>query len=82
MNFFGMNHEVIDFVADRSTHKQGKLTPGTGIPIVSSETLIEQMPDYTVLLTWNFKDEILAQQAEYRARGGKFIVPIPDVRVV
>ncbi len=73
---------VFEFVADRSTYKQGRFSPGLHLPIVPAEELLARQPDYTLLLTWNFADEILAQQAEYRARGGKFIVPIPNVRVV
>ena len=73
---------VFEFVADRSTYKQGRYSPGLHLPIVPAEELLARQPDYTVLLTWNFADEILAQQAEYRARGGKFIVPIPTVRTV
>ncbi len=82
LNFFGLGAESLDFVADRSTYKQGRLTPGTHIPIVAPGELLEKMPDYTLLLTWNFADEILAQQKEYRERGGKFIIPIPKVTVV
>lgn len=82
LNFFGIGADVLDFVADRSTHKQGRLTPGTHIPIVGAEELVQRRPDYTLLLTWNFADEILAQQQAYRAAGGKFIVPIPAVKVV
>ncbi len=73
---------IFEFVADRSTYKQGRFSPGLHVPIVPAEELLVRQPDYTLLLTWNFADEILAQQAEYRARGGKFIVPIPNVRVV
>jgi SAM-dependent methyltransferase len=82
LNFVGVGHETLAFVADRSTYKQGRLTPGTHIPIVPPERLLEQRPDYTLLLTWNFAEEILQQQKPYRDRGGKFIVPIPQVRVV
>jgi SAM-dependent methyltransferase len=82
LNTFGIGRETLDFVADRSTHKQGRYMPGVRIPIVPPARLEEAMPDYTLLLTWNFADEILAQQAEYRRRGGKFIIPIPDVKVV
>jgi SAM-dependent methyltransferase len=82
LNFFGLGRESLDFVADRSTYKQGRLTPGTHIPIVAPEELLARMPDYTLLLTWNFAEEILSQQAAYRARGGKFIVPIPEVKIV
>jgi SAM-dependent methyltransferase len=81
LNFFGIGEEVIDFVVDRSTYKQGRLTPGTHLPILPPEALLERRPDYTLLLTWNFADEILAQQSAYREAGGKFIVPIPEVRI-
>ncbi len=81
LNYFGIGKEQLDFVVDRSTHKQGRLTPGTHIPIVGPEKLLEKQPDYTLLLTWNFADEILGQQKAYRDQGGKFIVPIPKVKV-
>lgn len=82
LNFFGLGRETLDFVADRSTYKQGRFTPGTHIPIAGSEELVLRQPDYTLLLTWNFAEEILRQQQAYRDRGGKFIVPIPIVREV
>lgn len=78
MNFMGIDAELLDFVADRSTHKQGKLTPGNHLSIVSPEALLDKQPDYTLLLTWNFATEILAQQQPYRDAGGKFIVPVPS----
>lgn len=82
LNFFELGLETLDFVADRSTYKQGRLTPGTHIPIVPPEELLKKRPDYTLLLTWNFADEILAQQKAYRDQGGKFIIPIPRVTEV
>lgn len=82
LNFIGIGRDVIGFVADRSPHKQGRVMPGVHIPIVAPDQLVERMPDYTLLLTWNFADEILAQQAQYRALGGRFIVPIPAPRIV
>jgi hypothetical protein len=81
LNFCGIGAETLDFVVDRSTVKQGKFTPGTRLKIHAPEKLLEVMPDYTLLLTWNFADEILKQQAEYQKRGGKFIVPVPLPRV-
>ena len=74
--------DVLDFVVDRSPHKQGLYTAGTHIPIRAPEALLASHADYALLLTWNFADEILAQQSEYRAAGGRFIVPVPEVRIV
>jgi SAM-dependent methyltransferase len=82
LNYFGIGREMLDFVVDRSTVKQGYYTPGAHLLIRPTEALLEEMPDYVLLLTWNFAEEILAQQAEYRRRGGRFIIPIPEVRVV
>jgi SAM-dependent methyltransferase len=82
LNFCGLGGGMLGFAADRSTYKQGRLTPGTHIPIVPPERLLEAAPPYTLLLTWNFADEILAQQRAYREKGGKFIIPIPKVRIV
>ena len=78
----GLDARHIDFVVDRNVHKQGKYLPGSRIVVRAPEALLEEMPEYTILLPWNFRDEILAQQAEYRARGGRFIVPVPRPEVV
>lgn len=82
LNSFGLGCEEIDYVVDRSHHKQGKFTPGTHLRIEDPTVLVERMPDAVLLLTWNFADEILEQQAEYRRRGGRFIIPIPEPRIV
>jgi SAM-dependent methyltransferase len=82
LNYFRIGPEMIEYVVDRSTIKQGRYTPGTRLPIFPPEKLLEDLPDYTLLLTWNIEDEILEQQAEYRRRGGKFIVPIPKPRII
>jgi hypothetical protein len=82
LNSFGIGADLLDFVADRSEHKQGLYLPGAKLPIVAPERLLEEMPDEVLLLAWNFADEILAQQAEYRDRGGRFIVPIPKPQLV
>ena len=82
LNYFGIGKETLDFVVDRSTHKQGLYMPGVHIPIVAPSRLLEAKPDYVLLLTWNFAAEILEQQKEYREAGGKFIVPIPEVKTL
>lgn len=81
LSFCGIGRDDLRFVADRNPHKQGWLTPGTHVPIVPPSTILEENPDYLLLLTWNFADEILREQEAYRRRGGKFIVPVPEVRV-
>lgn len=82
LNFYGIGRETLDFVADRSTAKQGRLTPGSHLPIVGPDALFQRRPDFALLLTWNFAAEILKQQQAYRDAGGKFIVPLPEVQVV
>ena len=82
LNAFKIGPELISFVADRSPHKQGRLMPGVHIPIVGADQLVARKPEECLLLAWNFADEILAQQAEYRRLGGRFIIPGPKLTVV
>lgn len=82
LNFFGIGPELIDFIVDRSPMKQGYYMSGARIPIHSPEFLMQEKPDYTLLLTWNFAEEILKQQQAYRDQGGQFIIPIPQLEVV
>jgi len=82
LNYFGIGGGTLEFVVDRSTAKRGLYTPGTHLRVHGPEKLLEEMPGYALLLTWNFAEEILEQQAEYQRRGGRFIIPIPHPRVV
>lgn len=82
LGFLDIGPNMVEYIADRSPLKQGLYTPGMHIPVVPPERLLEDQPDYVVLFAWNFVDEILQQQAEYRSRGGKFIIPIPQVQIV
>ncbi len=82
LNAAGIGAETLDFVADRNPHKQGRFLPGVHVPVRAPEALLEAQPDYVLLLTWNLAEEVLGQQAEYRRRGGRFILPVPEVRVL
>lgn len=82
LNYCGIRSDFIDFVVDVSPHKQGKFLPGTHIPILSPEALIEKRPDYVLILPWNISHEIVEQMAEIREWGGQFVVPIPEVRIL
>jgi hypothetical protein len=82
LNYCGLGPDTIDFVADRNPHKQRRRMPGCGIPVLDPAALTERQPDYVLLLIWNLKDEILAQESAYRAAGGRFIVPLPTVQII
>ncbi|MCA9267293.1 MAG: methyltransferase, partial [Planctomycetales bacterium] len=78
----GVEQGQIDFVADRNVHKHGRLLPCTHIPVVPADELAKRRPDFVLLLAWNFRDEILRQQADYIRQGGRFIVPIPEATIL
>jgi SAM-dependent methyltransferase len=82
LNFCGITPQDITFVADRSPHKQNKWLPGTHIPVVSPEELMAAKPDYVLILPWNLKDEIQLQLAGIKSWGGRFVTPVPVVRIL
>lgn len=77
LNYVGEQAAILEFIADRSTYKQGLLSPGLHLPIVSAEELAARRPDEALLLVWNFAAEVAAQQVAYTGKGGRFAVPIP-----
>jgi SAM-dependent methyltransferase len=82
LNFAGIGPQMLEFVADRNVHKQGRYMPGVRLPIVAPARILEDRPDYLLILPWNFKEEIMEQQGEYRRLGGRFIVPVPEPMVI
>jgi hypothetical protein len=81
LNYCGIRTDFLDYTVDRNPYKQGKFTPGTHIPIHTPERIRETRPDYLLILPWNLKDEIMEQVGYIREWGGRFVVPIPEVKV-
>jgi SAM-dependent methyltransferase len=82
LNLLALEPGTVSYVVDRSPHKQGLFMPGVHLPIREPSVLLADQPDFVLLLAWNLADEIVGQQEEYRRRGGRFIVPLPKVRLV
>lgn len=81
LNYVSADASLLEFVADNTPFKRGKLTPGTHIPILGDDELLRARPEYALLLAWNYLDFFLAN-SEYIKRGGRFIVPLPEPRIV
>ncbi len=82
LNYCGIRTDFLDFTVDANPYKQGKFTPGTRIPILAPEQIRVAKPDYVLILPWNLKDEITRAMSYIGEWGGRFVVPIPDVRVL
>jgi SAM-dependent methyltransferase len=82
LNYCGIRTDFLDFTVDANPYKQGKFTPGTRVPILAPEAIRAARPDYVLILPWNLADEISTQAAYVRDWGGRFVVPIPEVRVL
>jgi 2-polyprenyl-3-methyl-5-hydroxy-6-metoxy-1,4-benzoquinol methylase len=82
VNYCGVRDDLVDYVVDKSPYKQNHFMPGVRIPIYNPEKIFETKPDYVVILPWNLKKEISEEMAKVRDWGGKFVVPIPEVRVL
>jgi SAM-dependent methyltransferase len=79
LSYLEIGPDILLYIADKSSLKQGLFAPGSHIPVVAPARLLTDQPDYVLLLAWNFADEILSEQEEYRRRGGKFIIPVPEI---
>ena len=82
LGFLEIGPDLLPYIVDRSPLKQGLFTPGTHIPVVTPERLLTDQPEYVLLLAWNFAEEVIKQQAQYLSNGGKFMVPVPEVRLL
>jgi hypothetical protein len=81
LNFLGLNERTVDYVVDKNVHKHGMYMPGVGLRVCDPERLLEDKPDYVMILPWNFRQEIIREQHRYKTAGGRFIVPIPNLDV-
>ena len=82
LTYLNLGADKLDYIVDKSPFKQGRFTPGMHIPVVSPSRLTSDRPEYVLLLAWNFQEEVLQQQSAYRELGGKFITPVPEVRII
>ncbi len=82
LNFCNIGNDFIDYIVDENPLKTGLYTPGTHIPVVSPEMLDKKSPDYILILAWNFTEEILNKTKKYASAGTRFIVPLPEPKIV
>ena len=82
LNFCKIDSNLLDYLTEKNPLKINKFSPGMHIQVNSDEKILDDMPDYALILAWNFADEIIKNNHEYQKRGGKFILPIPDPKII
>lgn len=82
LNYFKINSSLVKYIVDKAPEKQGLYTPGTHLMVYPPSKVLSEQPDYLLILCWNIADEIMKQESVYRARGGKFVIPIPNLKVI
>ena len=82
LNFLRLDNHFLEYVTEKSKLKIGKYTPGTNLKVLSDDFLVKTMPDYALILAWNFKKEIIRNNLKYLNKGGKFLIPIPKLTVI
>jgi 2-polyprenyl-3-methyl-5-hydroxy-6-metoxy-1,4-benzoquinol methylase len=82
LSYCGVGPDLLQFTVDRSPHKQGRLLPGSRLPIYEPDRIKEAKPDYILIFPWNIKDEIIGQLSYARSWGAKFVVPIPELEII
>ena len=82
LNYFGIGNNYLDFIVDKAVEKQGLYTPGVHMKVYAPEKIMTDKPDYVLILCWNIAEEVMRQLSDFQKQGGKFIIPIPAIRVV
>ena len=82
LNYCNIDKNTLEYLTEKSSLKIGKFCPGMHIPVVTDEKLLEDKPDYAIILAWNFAEEIMNNLRKYKKSGGKFLIPIPTPKIV
>jgi len=83
-HYFNLKYDsnILDYIVDSTPYKQGLYTPGMHIPVFNEKHLLNDKPDYVLILAWNFSDEIIDKEKEYIISGGSFIIPVPKLKII
>ena len=82
LNYCKIDNDFVDYATEKSSLKQNLYTPGGNIPVYSDDKILKSKPDYALLLAWNFSKEIINNNIQYLKKGGKFIIPIPNIKII